>query len=183
MRYMCCERCGKITQGGSKKCKFCDMKKCNVKMKLISDELMYKYNIFNESWFELINELDKLNSGEDESRIIEELLSRKNNFIMNEIADNRLFSIWWYEKQVQNDKEHFYNLSQYNQRIILEQQEEIRQRIHETECVPKCPICSSTNIKKITMTTRAVKTATFGIAGAVDDAGKTYKCNNCGSKF
>lgn len=48
---------------------------------------------------------------------------------------------------------------------------------------PTCPICGSTNIKKITMTTRAAKTATFGIAGAVDDAGKIYKCDNCGSKF
>lgn len=33
------------------------------------------------------------------------------------------------------------------------------------------------------MTTRVVKTAIFGVAGAVDDAGKTYKCDNCGSKF
>lgn len=49
--------------------------------------------------------------------------------------------------------------------------------------VPKCPICGSTNLKKITITTRAVKTAAFGTIGAIDDAGKTYKCENCGSKF
>ena len=49
--------------------------------------------------------------------------------------------------------------------------------------IPKCPICGSNNIQKITTATRALKTAVFGIAGAVDDAGKTYKCNNCGSKF
>ena len=49
--------------------------------------------------------------------------------------------------------------------------------------VPKCPICGSTNINKITLTTRAVKTAAFGVVGAVDDAGKTWKCGNCGSRF
>lgn len=49
--------------------------------------------------------------------------------------------------------------------------------------IPKCPICQSTNLTKITFTKRAVKTAVFGALGAVDDAGKTYKCENCGSKF
>jgi hypothetical protein len=49
--------------------------------------------------------------------------------------------------------------------------------------VPKCPTCGSVNIKKITLGSRAVKTAVFGVIGAVDDAGKTYKCGNCGSKF
>ena len=39
------------------------------------------------------------------------------------------------------------------------------------------------NIDKITLGSRAVKTAVFGVAGAVDDAGKTYRCGNCGSKF
>lgn len=49
--------------------------------------------------------------------------------------------------------------------------------------IPHCPICNSTNIKKITLSKRAAKTALFGVIGAVDDAGKTYKCGNCGSKF
>lgn len=53
----------------------------------------------------------------------------------------------------------------------------------EIKNIPKCPICGSTNINKITVGSRAVKTAVFGVVGAVDDAGKTYKCNNCGSKF
>lgn len=48
---------------------------------------------------------------------------------------------------------------------------------------PKCPICGSTNINKITIGSRAMKTAIFGVVGAIDDAGKTYQCKNCGSKF
>lgn len=54
---------------------------------------------------------------------------------------------------------------------------------YKQECIPKCPICGSFNVKKITITTRAVKTAAFGVFGAVDEAAKTYKCENCGSKF
>lgn len=49
--------------------------------------------------------------------------------------------------------------------------------------IPKYTICRLANINKITVGSRVVKTAVFGIIGAVDDAGKTYKCGNCGSKF
>lgn len=49
--------------------------------------------------------------------------------------------------------------------------------------IPHCPICNSQNIKRIALSKRAVKTAVFGIVGALDDSGKTYKCNNCKSKF
>ena len=47
---------------------------------------------------------------------------------------------------------------------------------------PKCPICQSTNLSKITTTSKAGKIILFGIFGA-GDIGKTWKCNNCGSKF
>lgn len=48
--------------------------------------------------------------------------------------------------------------------------------------VPKCPICNSTDLSKITITHKAGKIALFGIFG-MGDNGKTWKCNNCGSKF
>lgn len=48
--------------------------------------------------------------------------------------------------------------------------------------VPKCPICSSTDLSKITIAHKAGKIALFGIFG-MGDNGKTWKCNNCGSKF
>lgn len=47
---------------------------------------------------------------------------------------------------------------------------------------PKCPICQSTNLSKISATKKAMKIAVFGILG-MGDNGKTWKCNNCGSKF
>lgn len=47
---------------------------------------------------------------------------------------------------------------------------------------PKCPICGSTNLSKITGAQKAMKIAAFGVFG-MGDNGKTWKCNNCGSKF
>lgn len=76
---------------------------------------------------------------------------------------------------------------EYRHRQLLEQQQKniarMQKEADKKNCIPQCPICRSTNIKKITLTKRAVKTAAFGAFGAVDDMGKTYQCNNCGSKF
>jgi len=47
---------------------------------------------------------------------------------------------------------------------------------------PHCPICNSTNLSKISNIGKAAKIGMFGIFGA-GDLGKTWKCNNCGSKF
>lgn len=82
-------------------------------------------------------------------------------------------------------------LNEFNQKqqakVKAQQEAKLRQiksqALDKVTNIPKCPICGSTNINKITLTTRAVKTATFGVVGAVDDAGKTYKCRNCGCRF
>lgn len=48
--------------------------------------------------------------------------------------------------------------------------------------LPKCPICHSTKIHKISMTNKAASALTFGIFAA-GHVTKTYKCDICGSKF
>ena len=48
--------------------------------------------------------------------------------------------------------------------------------------VPKCPICGSENLTRLTTMRKAAKIALVGIYG-LGDCGKTWKCNNCGSKF
>ena len=48
--------------------------------------------------------------------------------------------------------------------------------------IPKCPTCGSTNLSKITLAHKAGKIALFGVFG-MGDNGKTWKCNNCGSKW
>ena len=57
-----------------------------------------------------------------------------------------------------------------------------KQDITQQQNIPKCPICQSTNLSKITTVQKAGKIALFGIFG-MGDNGKTWKCNNCGSKF
>lgn len=48
--------------------------------------------------------------------------------------------------------------------------------------IPACPYCRSTSLTKISKTGSFLKVYAFGIFGA-GDIGKTWKCNNCGSKF
>lgn len=48
--------------------------------------------------------------------------------------------------------------------------------------VPKCPTCGSPDLSKISTVKKAAKIGMFGIFGA-GDIGKTWKCNNCGSRF
>ena len=54
--------------------------------------------------------------------------------------------------------------------------------MEEKNRVPRCPICQSTNLSRLSSLGKALKVGIFGLYGA-DDFGKTYKCNHCGSKF
>lgn len=48
--------------------------------------------------------------------------------------------------------------------------------------IPKCPICSSIKIRKISLTNKAASTLAFGVLAA-GHVSKTYKCDTCGAKF
>lgn len=50
------------------------------------------------------------------------------------------------------------------------------------ENIPKCPICSSTKIHKISLTNKAASALAFGVLSA-GHVSKTYKYDTCGSKF
>jgi|GEM_PF-2459889 uncharacterized protein with PIN domain len=47
---------------------------------------------------------------------------------------------------------------------------------------PTCPYCHSASLTKISKSGTFLKIAALGLFGA-SDIGKTWKCNNCGSKF
>ena len=49
------------------------------------------------------------------------------------------------------------------------------------EPIVTCPYCHTTNVKKITTTSKVVNTAIFGIFGTKRH--KQWHCNNCGSDF
>ena len=46
---------------------------------------------------------------------------------------------------------------------------------------PKCPTCNSTNLKKISTTSKVVNTAVFGLFGT--KRFKQFHCNNCGFEW
>lgn len=52
----------------------------------------------------------------------------------------------------------------------------------KTELIITCPYCKSTNVKKITVTSKAIHTAVFGIFSLGRNS-KQWHCNNCGSDF
>jgi len=54
--------------------------------------------------------------------------------------------------------------------------------VKDYENIPKCPICSSTKIHKISMTNKAASIVAFGIFSA-SHVGKTYRCDICKSEF
>jgi len=54
--------------------------------------------------------------------------------------------------------------------------------VTDWEHLPKCPICSSTKIHKISMTNKAASAIAFSVLSA-GYVSKTYKCDTCGAKF
>ena len=47
--------------------------------------------------------------------------------------------------------------------------------------IPKCPTCGSTNIQKISVTSKVVGASLFGLFSK--NATSQFKCNNCGYKW
>lgn len=54
--------------------------------------------------------------------------------------------------------------------------------VKDYDNIPKCPICSSTKIHKISLTNKAASVLVFGVLSA-GHVSKTYKCDTCGAKF
>lgn len=115
-------------------------------------------------------------------------------------GESSLYESWWYDKAKQLgatfilryktdeeikqhiDREYGKNSPAYQQAVVQNCITVEKARKQERSNAPKCPICQSTNLSKISAVKKATKVGLFGIFGA-GDIGKTWKCNNCGSKF
>lgn len=74
-------------------------------------------------------------------------------------------------------------------KIIIETQQIPKEYNGKTEVTtpysnansPKCPTCQSSNLHKISTTSKAVNTVAFGLLGTKRN--KTFHCNNCGYEW
>lgn len=94
------------------------------------------------------------------------------------------FVIYLFAKQRERYNLAQTNFEEYQRTIIREQDEAIAAQKAQAEAerirrlnAPKCPMCQSINIEKISTTSRAVSVATVGLASG--KIGKQYKCKNC----
>lgn len=54
-------------------------------------------------------------------------------------------------------------------------------KIKQAQNIPKCPTCQSTNIKRVSGTSKAVSVAMFGLLS--QKVKKQFHCNNCGYEW
>lgn len=62
------------------------------------------------------------------------------------------------------------------------EREQINKQFEEYSHVPKCPICGSANLRKISTLSKTGSVAVWGVYAAGKVA-KTWHCNNCDSEF
>ena len=74
-----------------------------------------------------------------------------------------------------------YQLKMSQFKANLKQQEQVQESRAEENTI-HCPYCNSTNVKKITTTSKAVHTAIFGIFSMGRNS-KQWHCNDCKSDF
>ncbi len=79
------------------------------------------------------------------------------------------------------DEQYGKNSPAYQQAVIQNCINAERARKQESSNTVKCQYCNSTNVQKITTTSKVVNTALFGIFGTKRH--KTFHCNNCGYEW
>lgn len=87
----------------------------------------------------------------------------------------------YFDKNDELTKQFNYTCIECNCKLIT-QDEYSSYGYHADKPTVECPYCHSTNVKKITNTSKAVHTAIFGIFSMGRNS-KNFHCNNCNSDF
>ncbi|MBQ9958152.1 MAG: hypothetical protein IJO89_03800 [Clostridia bacterium] len=82
-----------------------------------------------------------------------------------------------YQARLQKELEEFEN----EMKVQEDQVEQNAKQQNKEENLPKCPICGSTNLKKLTALNRGMSTLMWGLGS--NKIGKTWECQNCKSTF
>lgn len=113
----------------------------------------------------------------DQNNIEEAVRSIQKHFNCNEEIANNVFIE--FKKQIYDEFKKIENETRAS--LTPEQIAHANAVAREWQNKPKCPTCSSTNLKKISTTSKVVNTAMFGIFGTKRH--KTFHCNNCGYEW
>jgi len=184
MKY--CLRCGRIIADNSlfKDDIIC----CDCKIPLEEDDMSSKqFNVLSE---------------QQKEEYIQSLYNKiKNSDIFDksvcEYGNPDFYSSFWFDKyeNLTGDvadrygddlKQHMQaiygkNSPAYQQAIVEQCIQADRERKQESSNIPKCPYCSSTNLKRITTAEKAINIAMFGLLG--NKRKYQWYCNNCKTYF
>ncbi len=175
MKYYYCKRCGKLGEIGILGCPHCP------------DIIFFtkaKHNV--EYYQQIATELYGAGCKFAWKKVLFETeISKNPYFDMGNINDSTLFILQNIEERLYPDDP---SLRKYGDCTPHENKEEVAfspdlhlDQSYEHNNIPKCPICGSTNIQKISGTKKAASAILLGIFST--DIGKTFECKNCGMKF
>ena len=147
-----CKRCGRIVQKYQKDENVCDY--CSNIVLPIPDEYL---------------------GGKSKLFIKDDL---KEQFINEYIKSSPEFDQYLFDHR----DEDLYNRRRENENKIAHGKAVLEGKDKGNKFGVECPYCHATNVKKITVTSKAVHTAVFGIF-SISRNTKNFHCNNCGSDF
>lgn len=147
----------------------------NCAFSTIIENRFEKCPICNNKFTQLTNKESKvfLNlNGDQRIQWVENKIGHSIPYELNELRENYKNKKWQEIEQQKKDEQSI-KLSDALEHGKAVLDEQYRQ--------PKCPTCQSTNLKNITVTSKVVNTAMFGIFGTKRH--KTFHCNNCGYEW
>lgn len=152
--------------------------------------------------FESLNDIQKQEYADSlflkikSSEIFDEHLFNNN---IDNYGEASLYSSWWYDKakqlgarfchryeteeelQARIDRTYGKDSIAYQKAIVQQCIDNAQAQKQENNNVPKCPTCGSPDVEKISLTSKAVGGALFGLFSS--NVRKTMHCKNCGYKW
>ncbi len=140
-----------------------------------ANELEYNCPICKSVFYKLSkNDGNKLIKYNQSQRIqwVEDKIGHPIPYELSELRENYKNKKW---QEIEQQKE-------YEQSIKLNAALEHGEKIIEEQSnIPKCPTCGSSNIKRVSGTSKAVSVAMFGLLS--QKVKKQFHCNNCGYEW
>lgn len=152
----CCSKCGSTFLGKYPKMVICT--DCADRDNALKNKTTIYYSKFPQEYYE---ELSLQKYGEKGRW--------KDIFVEIELSQEPSFSVQKYQTSLAKERERVERASQ-KQKVPVNKPN-----------IPKCPTCSSTDIKKISTSSKVFGAAMFGLFSK--NAQSQFVCNNCGYKW